>query len=78
MNLTVKHDAVIAVDDYQFHDSLQKEVLSKLKNAPTLPPGHSHVKSSFHTIFHWEPDNIVFRNLKIKMKADENQLHLIL
>tara|TARA_B100000287_G_C20366985_1_gene676203 strand:+ start:189 stop:722 length:534 start_codon:yes stop_codon:yes gene_type:complete len=60
--MKVIHNAEVIVGDYQFADSLKKEVLSLLKTAQTI--GHTNVKASLHTAFDWEPDNLQFRNLR--------------
>ena len=62
--ITVKHNAPIIVGDYQFADSLNKEVLSQLKVCNPIPQGDSNVKASVHTEWDWQPDNIKFRNFK--------------
>ena len=62
--MKVKHYAGILVGDYQFADSLRKEVLSLLKVCNPISQDRSNVKASLHTGWNWEPDNIKFRNLK--------------
>ena len=62
--MKVKHYAEILVGDYQFADSLRKEVLSLLKVCNPISQDRSNVKASLHTGWNWEPDNIKFRNLK--------------
>ena len=60
--MKVIHNAEVLIDDYQFSDSVKKEVLSLLKTARNV--GQTNVKASFHTEWNWQPDNITFRNLK--------------
>ena len=60
--MKVKHYAGILVGDYQFADSLRKEVLSLLKTAANV--GHTNVKASLHTQWDWEPNNVHIRNVK--------------
>ena len=60
--MKVIHNAEILIDDYQFSDSVKKEVLSLLKTAENV--GQTNVKASLHTQWNWQPDNITFRNLK--------------
>ena len=63
--ISVKHSAEVIVGDYQFHHNVMKEVHSLL-NKGVLPISRddSNVKASIHTWWDWEPDNIIFRNLK--------------
>ena len=68
--LKVKHNAEILVGDYQFSDSLRKEVLSLLKVCKTVPQETSNVKASIHTVWDWESDNIHFRNLKAFLREE--------
>ena len=60
--MKVKHNAEIIVGDYQFSDSLNKEVLHQLKFARDI--GHTNVKASLHTGWNWLPDNKKFSNFK--------------
>ena len=60
----IRHNADIIIGDYQFADSVKKEVLSLFaKGVPTIPKDMTNVKCKLHTDFIWEPHNIVFRNL---------------
>ena len=69
MGLTkIKHNAEIFIDDYPFHDSLKKEVLSLLKVCQPISQNRSNVKASLHTEWDWEPNNIQFRNVKAYIK----------
>tara|TARA_B100001996_G_scaffold218502_1_gene167989 strand:+ start:425 stop:952 length:528 start_codon:yes stop_codon:yes gene_type:complete len=65
--ISVKHNDCIIKGEYQFADSLRKEVLSLLKTASNI--GHTNVKA-FHTVWEWEPDNITFRNLKAYIREE--------
>ena len=60
--ISIKHKDYIIKGEYQFADSLRKDVLSLLKTASNI--GHTNVKASIHTDWDWEPENIVFRNFK--------------
>ena len=60
--MQIRHDAEIIVGDYQFSDSLNKEVLHQLKSATNI--GHTNVKVSLHTTWDWLPDNQKFKNFK--------------
>ena len=60
--MKVKHRSKIIVGDYQFADSLNEEVLHRLKFAKNI--GHSNVKASLHTTWNWAPDNKKFSNFK--------------
>ena len=61
----IRHNAHILIGDYQFADSVQKEVLSLFnKGVATIPKDKTNVKCKLHTGFVWEPDNIVFKNLR--------------
>ena len=62
---SIRHKAKILVGDYQFSDSVKKEVFSLLaKGVDSIPHTHTNVRATVHTIYRWEPDNIIFRNLK--------------
>ena len=61
----IRHNAHILIGDYQFADSVQKEVLSLFnKGVATIPKDKTNVKCNLHTGVVWEPDNIVFKNLR--------------
>ena len=60
--MKVKHSAKIIVGDYQFADSLNKEVLHQLKYATDI--GHTNVKASMHTVWDWIPNNQKVKNFK--------------
>ena len=60
--MKVKHCAEIIVGDYQFADSLNKEVLYQLKYATDI--GHTNVKASMHTGWDWLPNNQKVKNFK--------------
>ena len=60
--MKVKHNAEIIVRDYQFAESLNKEVLHQLQFAENV--GHTNVKSSLHTVWDWLPDNQKIKNFK--------------
>lgn len=60
--MKVRHDAEIIVGDYQFADSLNKEVLHQLKH--TVNHGHTNVKCSVFTGWNWLPDNPKVKNFK--------------
>ena len=64
MEIIVRHEARVLIGDYPFSDSLNKEVLSLLESGSYENIGHTNVKGSIHTEWHWGPDNIKFRNLK--------------
>ena len=66
----VKHNAPILIGNYQFADSLRKEVLSLLKVCSPISQDKSNVKASIHTEWNWEPDNIIFKNFKEYMRAE--------
>jgi len=68
--IKIKHHAPIFIDDYPFHDSLKKEVLSILKICNPIPQEKSNVKASLHTEWDWEPDNIQFRNVKAYIREE--------
>ena len=59
--MKVKHNVEIIVGDYQFADSLNKEVLHQLQFAEDI--GHTNVKA-FHTIWNWLPNNQKIKNFK--------------
>ena len=61
---TVKHKAQILVGDYQFAGDVKREVLRLLPSCNKLPTDDTNVKSTIHSYYNWEPDNITFRNLK--------------
>ena len=60
--MKVKHNAEIIVRDYQFAESLNKEVLHQLQFAENV--GHTNVKASLHTVWDWLPDNQKIKNFK--------------
>jgi len=60
--MKVKHNAEIIVGDYQFAESLNKEVLHQLQFAENV--GHTNVKASLHTVWDWLPDNQKIKNFK--------------
>ena len=62
--ISVKHNAKIVIGNYQFADKVKSQVLSLLKSCNPIPQDNSNVKASVHTEWDWEPDNIIFRNLK--------------
>ena len=62
--MKVKHNADVLVGDYQFADRVKDQVLLSLKTCNPISQDHSNVKASIHTWWDWEPDNIIFRNLK--------------
>ena len=64
MEIIVRHEARVLIGDYPFSDSLNKEVLSLLESGSYENIGHTNVKGSIHTEWHWGPDNIKFRNLQ--------------
>ena len=73
--MKVKHYDNILVGDYQFHESVSKEVQSLFaKGVKTIPKERSNVKASVHTEWDWDPDNITFRNLKefIRREIERN------
>ena len=53
--------------DYPFAESLNKEVLERLKYAENI--GHTNVKAQ-HTIWNWEPDNQKIINFKSYIKSE--------
>ena len=62
---SIRHNAKIIIGDYQFSDSVKKEVFSLLaRGVESISQNETNVKSTLHTPFRWEPDNIIFRNLK--------------
>ena len=67
--ISVKHKADILKGEYQFADKLKSEVLSLLKFANRIPEDRSNVKA-FHTCWDWEPDNVIFNNLKSYITAE--------
>ena len=75
--MKVKHRAKIIVGDYPFSESLNKEVLEKLKFSKSIEKKFTNVKA-FHTEWDWEPENQKFKNFKsfmlneIKKKFDLN------
>ena len=72
--ISVAHNADILVDTYQFHESVKKQVVSKLKEGvPTIPRDQTNVKATVHTTYNWEPKNIVFRNLKAYIREEINR-----
>ena len=63
--ISVKHNADILVNTYQIHESVKNEVVSKLREGvPAIGKDSSNVKATVHTIWDWEPNNIIFKNLK--------------
>ena len=66
--MKVRHDAEIIVGDYQFADSLNKEVLHQLKY--TIDHGHTNVKSSVFTGWNWLPDNPKFKNFRSFIESE--------
>ena len=73
MELNIKNNAQINVDDYQFADPLKEEVLSLLKISSPIPREHSNVKA-FHTSWDWFPTNVKIRNFKayIQFEIEKN------
>ena len=62
---SIRHNAKILIGDYQFSDSVKKEVFSLLaKGVDSIPHTHTNVRATVHTKYRWEPNNIIFRNLK--------------
>ena len=68
--MKVPHNAEVIVGDYQFADQIKSEVLSLLKVCNPIPQNDSNVKASIHTEWDWEPDNIIFRNLKAYIREE--------
>ena len=66
--MKVKHYAEIIVGDYQFAESLNKEVLHQLEYATNM--GHTNVKASIHTDWNWLPDNQKFKNFKSFIESE--------
>ena len=63
--ISIKHNADILMNTYQIHESVKNEVVSKLREGvPAIGKDSSNVKATVHTIWDWEPNNIVFKNLK--------------
>ena len=63
--ISIKHNADILTNTYQIHESLKNEVVSKLREGvPAIGKDSSNVKATVHTIWDWEPNNIIFKNLK--------------
>ena len=60
--MKVKHNTEIIIGEYQFAESLNKEVLHQLQFAQTI--GHTNVKVSKHTVWDWLPDNQKIKNFK--------------
>ena len=60
--MKIKHNAEIIVGDYEFAESLNKEVLYQLKYATDI--GHTNVKASMHTGWDWLPNNQKVKNFK--------------
>ena len=57
--ISVAHNADILVDTYQFHESVKKQVVSKLKEGvPTIHRDLTNVKATVHTTYNWEPKNL--------------------
>ena len=72
--ISVVHNADILVDTYQFHESVKKQVVSKLKEGvQVIPKDNTNVKATVHTAYNWEPKNISFRNLKAYIKEEINR-----
>ena len=72
--ISVVHNADILVDTYQFHESVKKQVVSKLKEGvQVIPKDDTNVKATVHTTYNWEPKNISFRNLKAYIKEEINR-----
>ena len=66
--MNVIHNTKVIVGDYQFADSLNKEVLHQLKYATNM--GQTNVKASMFTGFNWLPDNRKFLNFKSFIHAE--------
>ena len=66
--MKIKHNAEIIVGDYEFAESLNKEVLHQLKYA--TDHGHTNVKGSMHTGWDWLPDNQKFKNFKSLIECE--------
>tara|TARA_A100001201_G_scaffold112814_1_gene96649 strand:- start:3 stop:518 length:516 start_codon:yes stop_codon:yes gene_type:complete len=62
MIFEVNHKASILVGDYQFSDSLNREVIEQLKYAKDI--GTTNVRASKHTVWDWLPENKKFNNFK--------------
>ena len=72
--ISVAHNADILVDTYQFHESVKKQVVSKLnEGVATIPRDQSNVKATVHSEWNWEPKNITFRNLKAYIREEINR-----
>ena len=73
--MEVRHSAEIIIGDYQFAESLNKEVLHQLQFAENI--GHTNVKASLHTEWDWLPDNQKIKNFgllsHLKLKIISNQ-----
>ena len=65
----VMHRAPILIGDYQFHDSLKKEVLSLLESSYFISKDNTNVKAT-RTDWNWNPDNIKLRNLKSYIREE--------
>ena len=65
----VMHRAPILIGDYQFHDSLKKEVLSLLESSYFISKDNTNVKAT-RTDWNWNPDNIKIRNLKSYIREE--------
>ena len=69
--ISVKHKADILIGEYQFVDKVKEQVKSLLnKGVVAIPQNDSNVKASLHTEWNWEPDNIIFRNLKSYIREE--------
>ena len=52
--ISVVHNADILVDTYQFHESVKKQVVSKLKEGvQVIPKDNTNVKATVHTTYNW-------------------------
>ena len=72
--ISVAHNADILVDTYQFHESVKKQIVSKLnEGVATIPRDQSNVKATLHSEWNWEPKNITFRNLKAYIREEINR-----
>ena len=60
--MKVRHDVEVVIGEYQFADSLNKEVLHNLQFCKDT--GHTNVKASLHTGWDWLPENSTFKKFK--------------
>ena len=62
--ISVKHKTDIIKGECPFADSVKNEVLTLLHFCNPISKDHTNVKASIHTEWYWEPNNIIFKNLK--------------